>query len=389
MRRTVHSFLINSTNHLKNGGTYNRLIVDEALMVHAGEILYAVELSQAKEVMMVGDMNQIPYINRVTGHSTQFHDITKITEISQYLSHSYRCTMTVACILSKYYSEGMTTSSNVKRELVKHVFDNINSIPVMVKDTKMLVFKQTEKAQLLKLGHNVSTIHEYQGKQAPHIVVVRTSSNNEDIYNSVPHCLVAISLHTQSFTYIAPTQEDILTKWIRYGQQCSEVDLAKHHKEMETTCKENNSIGKYPFLPHRSMERKDATKLPNKSDIGGASQTTSTKKLNSNFMTGGDSQTTSTKKLNSNFMTGGDSQTTSTKKLNSNFMTGGDSQTTSTKKLNSNFMTGGDSQTTSTKKLNSNFMTGGDSQTTSTKKLNSNFMTGGDSQTTSTKKTEY
>ncbi|KAG8252870.1 hypothetical protein J6590_047371 [Homalodisca vitripennis] len=329
-------------------------------MVHAGEILYAVELSQAKEVMMVGDMNQIPYINRVTGHSTQFHDITKITEISQYLSHSYRCTMTVACILSKYYSEGMTTSSNVKRELVKHVFDNINSIPVMVKDTKMLVFKQTEKAQLLKLGHNVSTIHEYQGKQAPHTVVVRTSSNNEDIYNSVPHCLVAISRHTQSFTYIAPTQEDILTKWIRYG--------------------------KYPFLPHRSMERKDATKLLNNSDIGGASQTTSTKKLNSNFMIGGDSQTTSTKKLNYNIMTGGDSQTTSTKKLNSYFMTGGDSQTTSTKKLNSNFMTGGDSQTTSTKKLNSNFMTGGDSQTTSTKKLNSNFMTGGDSQTTSTKK---
>ncbi|KAG8291827.1 hypothetical protein J6590_051729 [Homalodisca vitripennis] len=140
--RTVHSFLINSTNHLKNGGTYNRFIVDEALMLHAGEILYAVELSQTKEVMMVGDMNQIPYINRVTGHSTQFHDIAKITEISQYLSHSYRCMMTVTCILSKYYSEGMTTSSNVKRELVKHVFDNINTIPGMVKDTKMMVFKK-------------------------------------------------------------------------------------------------------------------------------------------------------------------------------------------------------------------------------------------------------
>ncbi|KAG8321720.1 hypothetical protein J6590_041171 [Homalodisca vitripennis] len=33
--RTIHSFIINSTNHIKSGGKYNRLIIDEALMLHA------------------------------------------------------------------------------------------------------------------------------------------------------------------------------------------------------------------------------------------------------------------------------------------------------------------------------------------------------------------
>lgn len=58
-----YSFIINPSNHIKRGGKYKRLIVDEALMFHAGEILFAVALVQAPEVILIGDTNQIPYIN--------------------------------------------------------------------------------------------------------------------------------------------------------------------------------------------------------------------------------------------------------------------------------------------------------------------------------------
>ncbi|KAG8246240.1 hypothetical protein J6590_088593 [Homalodisca vitripennis] len=44
--RTIHSFIIHSTQHLKAGGTYRRLIVDEALMPHAGEIFFAAALAK-------------------------------------------------------------------------------------------------------------------------------------------------------------------------------------------------------------------------------------------------------------------------------------------------------------------------------------------------------
>lgn len=61
--RTLHSFIINSTKHIKNGNKYNRLIIDEALMVLAGEVLFAAELAHVPETTLIGDENQIPYIN--------------------------------------------------------------------------------------------------------------------------------------------------------------------------------------------------------------------------------------------------------------------------------------------------------------------------------------
>lgn len=86
--------------------------------------------------------------------------------------------------------------------------DNINRLTTKKNDIKLLVFKQADKLKLAKWGcHNVSTIHEYQGRQAPHVGIVRLSTCNEEIYNSLPDCLVAISRHTKSFMYIAPSEK--------------------------------------------------------------------------------------------------------------------------------------------------------------------------------------
>ncbi|KAG8329430.1 hypothetical protein J6590_086311, partial [Homalodisca vitripennis] len=49
--------------------------------------------------------------------------------------------------------------------------DNIDRLSTQKNDIKQLVFKQDEKLKLAKSGHEVSTINEYQGKQAPHVVV--------------------------------------------------------------------------------------------------------------------------------------------------------------------------------------------------------------------------
>lgn len=44
------------------------MIVDEALMLRAAEILFAVKLSKAEEVLLICDTNQIPYINRIKNY---------------------------------------------------------------------------------------------------------------------------------------------------------------------------------------------------------------------------------------------------------------------------------------------------------------------------------
>lgn len=54
---------------------------------------------------------------------------------------------------------------------------------------------------LKNLGHVVSTVHEYQGRQADEIVLYRYSKLvNEPLYKSKPHILVALTRHTKRFT---------------------------------------------------------------------------------------------------------------------------------------------------------------------------------------------
>lgn len=65
------------------------------------------------------------------------------------------------------------------------------------------------------LGFHVSTVHEFQGKQAAHIAVVRTTKNIQDIYTSVPHCLVAISRHRRHPSYKDHFDQELFTIYQR------------------------------------------------------------------------------------------------------------------------------------------------------------------------------
>ncbi|CAH2097492.1 unnamed protein product [Euphydryas editha] len=50
-------------NGFLEGVSISRLTVDEALMNHFGTIVIAARLSEAKEVVLVGDINQLPCID--------------------------------------------------------------------------------------------------------------------------------------------------------------------------------------------------------------------------------------------------------------------------------------------------------------------------------------
>lgn len=65
---------------------------------------------------------------------------------------------------------------------------------------------------LRKAGYDVSTIYEYQGKQAKNIIIVRVSTKaKEEIYNSDAHILAAISRHTETLTYYTPVRDNVKT----------------------------------------------------------------------------------------------------------------------------------------------------------------------------------
>ncbi|GBP00851.1 hypothetical protein EVAR_50142_1 [Eumeta japonica] len=58
--RTMASILVNGFKE----HTHNRLLIDEAMMNHFGAIITAALLAKAKELLLIGDINQIPHIDR-------------------------------------------------------------------------------------------------------------------------------------------------------------------------------------------------------------------------------------------------------------------------------------------------------------------------------------
>lgn len=59
--RTVASVLING---MREHEGCTRLLLDEALMNHFGAIVMACKVTGATHVVLIGDVNQIPYIDR-------------------------------------------------------------------------------------------------------------------------------------------------------------------------------------------------------------------------------------------------------------------------------------------------------------------------------------
>ncbi|QKN22697.1 replicase [Erysiphe necator associated virga-like virus 1] len=226
--RTVHSYIINRDVREK----FRRVYVDEALMMHCGEVLFAAHLAGAEEVILLGDVNQIPYINRTPQCSVAHSAIDKLCASTEYLSVSYRCTVTVACILAQYYNEGMKSTSMVRGELSLELFLNVDSLNLEQRD-QVLVFTQNEKTEILKVHKTVSTVHEFQGRQAESIVVVRATGQKYEVFEHLPHCLVAISRHTEKFRYITTDTSDMLSRWVDESKYLTVADLDEHHVSLK------------------------------------------------------------------------------------------------------------------------------------------------------------
>lgn len=224
--RTIDSFLMHP-----NGKVYSRVLVDEALMLHAGQIMFAVAAARASSLLLIGDTRQIPFINRIRQCQVKFSSVRKYCTNVKQLKTSFRCTNTVACLLSPVYEDGMKSTSSVRAEMSTVRYTNPNCIERIV-GAKYLVFKQSEKLDLLRLGYDVSTVHEYQGKQSDVVVVVRTTSKKEEIYNKPEHCLVAISRHKKRFIYYTPVFDDGISKYVKRSAGLLDSDYKACHVDL-------------------------------------------------------------------------------------------------------------------------------------------------------------
>lgn len=117
---TSHSFLLNH-----DGEKFERVIVDEALMFHTGELMLVTLRSGCKEMIIIGDEKQIPYINRNPTCHVRYESPLNFVPATKILNTSYRCTRTVAALLYDTYG-GMYSTSNVRNETWRETFSNID-----------------------------------------------------------------------------------------------------------------------------------------------------------------------------------------------------------------------------------------------------------------------
>nr|QKW94174.1 polyprotein [Varroa jacobsoni virus 4] len=205
--RTIDSFLM----HYKEGVyKVDTLWVDEGLMKHYGDIMWCAKLSGASKVKIIGDRSQIPFINRVAGVELKYHLVPSLGIRVRVLNVSYRCPLDVVALLNSYgnYKDMVYGTSDVRKSIT---LEEISSLAAarnaIVRADRVLVFTQSEKAEVATLTGRVSTINEYQGSQAENVVCIRLNKKKNEVYDSMNHIIVAISRHTKSFTYFTVSRD--------------------------------------------------------------------------------------------------------------------------------------------------------------------------------------
>ena len=238
--RTMASVLVNG---FKEGIVINRLTVDEALMCHFGAIVMAARLSAAEEVTLIGDINQLPYIDRNNLFDLRYCRPNLTTNITSELSCTHRSPLDVAFAIAEVY-DYIYSSNPIIHSLKRERFTGAQ-IPSSCADTLYLVHTQEEKRILMDQGYGtgassrVLTIHEAQGQTRGHVIIVRIRGARIRIHESIPHAVVAVTRHTDTCVYYSDDGGDAIGNFISRAVGASAREILEHNLRMSMTSRDN------------------------------------------------------------------------------------------------------------------------------------------------------
>ncbi|RZF35256.1 hypothetical protein LSTR_LSTR012475 [Laodelphax striatellus] len=244
-------YIVSSTD-IENSKIYKQVlssITQSNIAGSNGEILNVLKkakLSKAQEIIVVGDSQQLPYIER-SSLETKWHKISGFCEPYAYLSTTRRCPVDVCYAISSHYHIIATLNNRITSILPTY---RLGEQHFIFSETLFLTFTQEEKqrvAEALNWGKNswkgwkLHTIHEAQGLTSKNVVLIRIDYNNKEIYNSMQHAIVALSRHTNTFRYLTTSiEKDAVDKLIDKIKTTNETELQKWNKER--ICKLKNEL---------------------------------------------------------------------------------------------------------------------------------------------------
>nr|UOF93184.1 replicase [Bacopa chlorosis virus] len=229
--RTVDSFLM-----LKNWFSADRLLFDECFLTHAGCIYAAASLAQVKEVIALGDTEQVPFISRLPEFRMQHHKLSGKIECQ---TTTYRCPRDATyCLKTQFYkTKSVKTASVVERSI--DLIPISSPIQIPCEDNVLYItHTRADKDALMKIPgfnkSNIKTTHEAQGDTWDNVIAFRLSKTTNLLHSGKGpdlgccHNLVAISRHKKTFKYytVAPCDlDDQLVRCATLVKTLSSSDL--------------------------------------------------------------------------------------------------------------------------------------------------------------------
>jgi len=229
--RTTDSYLVNCLSHKQvKKLTAVRLMADEAFMTRAGRWYAAAAMLGVSEVHAYGDVKQIPHVPRA--ECPKLH-LRVVPQAEYHTWLSYRCPPElVACWGSQYDWRVRSTSR------VKGVVKQVATVKGMAVPSGcvMMGMYQADKLAIGKLYRGcgvkilIMTVHESEGNTYAHVRLhrfdLRKRTDSFSLYDKEPYALVAMSRSTESFTYVSPDLGDLVSTWIKRGQDPRRVAAA-------------------------------------------------------------------------------------------------------------------------------------------------------------------
>ncbi|QWY93829.1 replicase [Green Sichuan pepper ilarvirus] len=228
--RTCDSFLMHG-----NKITTERVLFDECFLQHAGCVYAAATLAKARELIMFGDSQQIPFISRIP--TMKLRDSRVSADSSVERNVTYRSPMDATAALSKYfYRKSIKTHKVNMRSMEMEPIVSVQQIPTGF--DLYITHTQAEKFNLMACGRfdkaKIFTSAEAQGKTVGKVAFVRLTRTSIPLYSGKDplmgpcHGLVAMSRHTEKFVYftVADTDsDDLIAKAIRDVKSMSDQAL--------------------------------------------------------------------------------------------------------------------------------------------------------------------
>jgi hypothetical protein len=194
-----------------------KLWIDEGLMAHAGAIYICMHMCKCKDVVVLGDTKQIPYVVRlpsyvISHNEIQFHSVVTDTVC-------YRCQQAAKGFLETFYGP-VTMMSSVVGFMRVIIINSIEDVPKGDKERHWyMTYTHNEQDDLSTyLGFRTKTVHESQGHGHPSVIMVRTSRHDVSIMDDPQYVLVAGSRSMVDFTYYTINPDDELAKRIMFSK---------------------------------------------------------------------------------------------------------------------------------------------------------------------------